>query len=457
MNKTLKWILIGVGILIVVMVIGKMMSGGDKGGTKVSTEKVSKRTIVETVNASGKIFPEVEVKISPDVAGQITELNVEEGDSVKKGQVLARIYADIYALQRDEAASRVNQSAATVDNSRAALEALKATLDQAKQALDRNKTLYEQKVISKSELEQYEVNHLSAQANYNAAQQNIKGLRAGVQSSQTGLSKANKDLSRTTIVAPMNGVISSLKVKKGESVAGNAFNVGTEMMTVADMSVLEVRVDVGENDIVKVNIGDSVDVEVDAYNNRKFKGVVTQIASSTGAPGAMQGAQTNDVTNYEVRIRLDPASYSDLIDPAKPKKFPFRPGMNASADIKTRRKDNVLAVPITSVNARVQGSDQSVADKKKEDEKKKPDEDPMEETTLSAENELEEVVFILQPDGKVKKQVVRSGIQDINYIEIVDGLKEGDEVVAGPYNAISKTLKDGMKVKVVPKDKLFEN
>src|SRR5688572_9679228 len=337
MNKTLKWILIGVGVLIVVMVIAKMMSGGDKGGTKVATEKVSKRTIVETVNASGKIFPEVEVKISPDVAGQITELNVEEGDSVKKGQVLARIYADIYALQRDEAASRVSQSAATVDNSRAALEALKATLDQAKQALDRNKTLYEQKVISKSELEQYEVNHLSAQANYNAAQQNIKGLRAGVQSSQTGLSRANKDLSRTTIVAPMNGVISSLKVKKGESVAGNAFNVGTEMMTVADMSVLEVRVDVGENDIVKVNIGDSVDVEVDAYNNRKFKGIVTEIASSTKGT-SVTGLTSNDVTNYEVRIRLDPSSYTDLIDPAKPKKFPFRPGMNASADIKTRRK-----------------------------------------------------------------------------------------------------------------------
>ncbi|MES1216551.1 MAG: efflux RND transporter periplasmic adaptor subunit, partial [Bacteroidota bacterium] len=270
MNKRVKWILIILGVLIAVLIIGKLLMGGDdKGGTKVSTEKAAKRTIIETVNASGKIYPEIEVKISPDISGEITELNVEEGDSVKKGQILARIFADIYALQRDEAASRVNQSAATVENSKAALDALKVNMDQAKQTLDRNQTLFAQKVISKSELEQYEATYLAAQANYNAAQQNIKSLQAGVQTSQTGLTRANKDLGRTTLTAPMNGVISSLKVKKGERVAGNSFNVGTEMMTVADMSVLEIRVDVGENDIVKVNIGDSADIEVDAYNNRK--------------------------------------------------------------------------------------------------------------------------------------------------------------------------------------------
>lgn len=455
MNKKVKWILIILGGLIAILIIVKLLTGsGDKGGTKVSTEKAAKRTIIETVNASGKIYPEVEVKISPDISGEITELNVEEGDSVRKGQILARIYADIYALQRDEAASRVNQSAATVSNSEASLEALKANLDQAKQSLDRNQTLYDQKVISKAELEQYEVTYRSASANYNAAQQNIKSLRAGVQSSQTGLTKANKDLSRTTLTAPMNGVISSLKVKKGERVAGNSFNIGTEMMTVADMSVLEVRVDVGENDIVKVNIGDSADIEVDAYNNRKFKGIVTQIASSTKS--SSQLTSSNDVTNYEVRIRLDKESYKDLMNSAKSKKFPFRPGMNASADIKTQRHDNVLAVPITAVNARVKGSDKSMADKKEEDAKNKSDDNGAEETNTAYDDELEEVVFVLQKDGKVKKAVVKSGIQDINYIEILNGLNAGDEVVIGPYNAISKTLKDGMKVKVVPKDKLFE-
>ena len=205
MNKKLKWTLIVLGVLGALFLISKIFGGNDKI-EKVAIEKAAKRTIIETVNASGKIYPEVEVKISPDISGEITELNVEEGDSVKRGQVLARIYADIYALQRDEAASRVNQSAATVDNSQAALEALKANLELAQQSYNRNKKLFDDKVISKAELEQFETTLKSAQANYTAAQQNIKGLKANVQSTQVGLSKANKDLSRTTLVAPMDGV-----------------------------------------------------------------------------------------------------------------------------------------------------------------------------------------------------------------------------------------------------------
>ncbi len=449
MNKKLKWTLIILGILALVFVGIKMANSGDKA-VKVATEKAVKRTIVETVNASGKVYPEVEVKISPDISGEITELNVEEGDSVKKGQLLARIYADIYALQRDEAASRVNQSAATVDNSQAASEALRANLELAQQSYNRNKKLFDDKVISKSELEQFETTLRSAQANYNAAQQNIKSLKAGVQSTQVGLSKANKDLGRTSLVAPMDGVISSLKIKKGERVAGNSFNVGTEMMTVADMSVLEVRVDVGENDIVKISIGDSADVEVDAYNNRKFKGVVTKIASSTKT-GSL--TSSNDVTNYEVRIRLDKESYKDLSS----RTFPFRPGMNASADIKTRRVENVLAVPIAAVSARVTGSDQSMADKKKEKENNKDENEAQNQNGMVVEgDELEEVAFVLMPDGTVKKKVVKTGVQDINYIEIVSGLKEGEELVTAPYAAVSKDLKDGAKVTVVPKDKLFD-
>lgn len=449
MKKSVKWILIVLGILAGLFVIAKLAGGGDKT-TKVATEKVAKRTIIETVNASGKVYPEVEVKISPDISGEITELNVEEGDSVRKGTVLARIFADIYALQRDEAASRVNQSAATVDNSQAALESLRASLELAQVNYNRNKKLFDDKVISKSELEQVETTLKSAQANYNAAQQNIKSLKASVQSSQVGLSRANKDLSRTTLTAPMDGVISSLKVKKGERVAGNSFNVGTEMMTVADMSVIEVRVDVGENDIVKINIGDSADVEVDAYNNRKFKGLVTKIASSTKTTLT---SSTNDVTNYEVRIRLLKDSYQDLAA----KKFPFRPGMNASADIKTRRVENVLAVPIAAVSARVKDSDQNLAEKKKEKESSKDENDAQNQQRAVVDNdELEEVAFILQADGTVKKIVVKTGIQDINYIEITSGLKAGDEVITAPYSAVSRDLKDGMKVKVVTKEVLFE-
>lgn len=455
MRKTLKWILIIAGLLLVIIIASKIFGSKDDGIEKVTAEAVARRTIVETVTAPGQIYPEVEVKISPDISGEVVELNVEEGDSVRKGTVLARIFADIYALQRDEASSQLSQTQATVANSEAALVALEANLNQARQAYERNKSLYEQKVISQAEFEQFETTWRSAQANYDAAQQNIRSLKASVQSAQAGLTRANKDLGRTTLVSPMNGVISSLQIKKGERVAGNSFNVGTEMMTVADMSVLEARVDVGENDIVKVNIGDSAEIEVDAYNNRKFKGIVTRIASSVKSAGAT-AATTNDVTNYQVRIRLDYDSYKDLIDPSKPRRFPFRPGMNASADIKTKRKENVLSVPITSVNARVKGSDQSVADKKKEAEDAKGGEESGATSNTSINSELEEVVFVVQADGTVKKVVVQSGIQDMNYIEILSGLKGDEKVVTGPYTAISKTLKDGMKVKVVTKDQLFE-
>ena len=447
MNKTVKWVLIGLGAVIVLLIAGKLLAGSSDEGTKVTTEKVAAKTIIETVNASGKVYPEIEVKISPDVSGEITELNVQEGDSVKRGQLLARIYADIYASQRDEASARVLQSQATVANSQAALEALRVQMEQDKIAYNRNKGLFDQKVISRSEFEQFETQYLTSQAQYNAALQNIRSLRAGVSSAQTQLGAANKNLGRTTIIAPMDGVISLLNVKEGERVVGTAQMAGTEMMRVADMSTLEVRVDVGENDIVKVSIGDSADVEVDAYNNRKFKGVVTQIASSTNKTGGATTTVSNDVTNYEVHIRLDPSSYKDLIDPAQPKKFPFRPGMNASADIKTNIKNNVIAIPITAVAAR--GNEDDEADKK-----------PAEETTNEGEEtniaeELKEIVFVLNKEGKVEMRQVKTGIQDINNIEILSGLKAGEEVVTAPYNAITKTLKTGTKVKVVAKDKLF--
>jgi HlyD family secretion protein len=460
MNKTVKWILIILGILIAVLIVGKLIAGKGDEGIKVSTEKATKRMIIETVNATGKVYPEVEVKISPDISGEITELNVLEGDSVKKGQVLARIYADIYATQRDQAAAAVNQQQAMTANSQSQLDALKASMDQAERTYKRQKQLLDDKVISAAEFEQAESAYLSAKANYNAAIESIKGNKASIVSAQANLSRANKDLSRTTLIAPMNGVISSLSVKKGERVAGNSFALGTEMMRVADMTIMEVRVNVGENDIVKVNIGDSADVEVDAYNNRKFKGIVTQIAASTATSGsALASTSSNDVTNYEVRIRLDPSSYSDLIDSKKSKKFVFRPGMNASADIKTKRHDNVLSVPINAVSARVKGSDKSIEDKKKEDKKNKPTDDQDNQDNNNAtvnSDELEEVIFVLQKDGKVKKTIVKTGIQDINYIEILNGINAGDEIVTGPYNAVSKTLKDGNKVKVVAKDKLFE-
>ena len=442
-----KWYYVLIVLALIVWAVMRF-TGNRDADEKVAVGKALTRTIIESVNASGKVYPEVEVKISPDISGEITELNVEEGDSVVRGQVLARIYADIYALQRDEASSRVQQSSASVKNSQEAIEALRANLDQAQLAYDRNKKLFADKIISKAEFEQVETTLRSARANLRASEQNLRALQAGVQGTQVGLSRANKDLGRTTLTAPMSGVISSLKVKKGERVAGNSFNIGTEMMTVADMSVIEVRVDVGENDIVKIHIGDSADVEVDAYSKRKFKGLVTKIASSTKSGSALTAS--NDVTNYEVRIRLDKSSYQDLKD----QKFAFRPGMNASADIKTRRVADVLAVPIAAVSARLKGGDETMAEKKKEQtDAKGMDQNADAELTGS---DLEEVVFVIQPDGTVKKVVVTTGIQDINYIQILSGLKGNEEVVVAPFASLSKTLKDGKKVEVVTKDKLFE-
>lgn len=453
-KRKIWWLIIGL-VLLVVVLLALKSSGviGKEEGIKVSTEKVAKRTIIETVNASGKVYPEIEVKISPDISGEIVELNYDEGDSVKKGAVLARIYADIYSTQRNQAAAVVDQQQAIVENSKAQLESLKSALTLAENTYNRQKQLAAEKVISASEFEQAENNLRTAKANYNAALQNIRSGEASIASARASLERADKDLSRTAVLATMNGVVSLMNVKKGERVVGNSMMAGTEMMRIADMSAMEVQVDVGENDIPKVSLGDSALIEIDAYNNRKFKGIVTKIASSNTTAGSAAAATTNDVTNYKVHIRILPDSYKDLLDPSKPKKFPFRPGMNASADIQTTTKPNVMAAAINAVTTREKGTDKVV---NKDQDDKKTEAGIQEETKAGLGSDLDEVVFVLQPDGTVKRVKVRTGIQDINYIEVLAGLKEGDEIITAPYNVISKTLKDGMKVKVVPADKLFE-
>lgn len=456
MNKKLLWVLIGLVVIIVTLVaLKKSGTIGKDEGVKVAAEKVTRRTIIETVNASGKLFPEVEVKVSPDISGEIVALTVSEGDSVKRGQVLARIYADIYTTQRDQAAAVVNQQQASVSNSSAQLEALKATMDQSKRVFDRQKQLVDEKVISRAEFEQAESAYLTAQANYSAATQMIRGNEAGVLGARANLLKANKDLSRTSVLAPMNGVVSLLNVKKGERVVGNSMMAGTEMLRVADMSVIEVIVDVGENDIPKVSFNDSAIVEIDAYNNRKFKGLVTKIASSNSTAAQSAAASTNDVTNYKVHIRLLRESYNDLFDASRPKNFPFRPGMSASADIQTTRHENALSVPINAITTREKNSDKPVNNKKDINVQTANTDEPDNENKTTSP-ELDEVAFILQKDGTVKKINVRTDIQDINHIEVLSGLKEGDMVITGPYSTISKLLKDGMKVIVTDKDKLFE-
>lgn len=458
MNKTLKWIIISLVIIIALLVILKKAGFlGKDQGTKVTAEKVMRRTIVETVNASGKVYPEVEVKMSPDISGEIVALNVAEGDSVKKGQVLAKIYGDIYATQRDQAAAIVNQQQAQLANSTASIGAMQAQLDQAKKTYDMQKELYDGKVISANEFNTADAAYKSALANYNAAKQAINASQAGVESAKAGLAKANKDISLATLVSPMDGVVDLLNVKKGERVVGSSMMAGTEMMRIADMSKIEIRVDVGENDIPKVHLGDTASIEVDAYNDRKFTGVVTQISSSNNGAASQTDnsiATSTDVTNYKVYIRISPDSYKDLISNSKSKSFPFRPGMSASADIQTKTKTNVLSIPINAVTTREKNDSTGNA------QTQAPANTNSNQASVTnanaSNNDLDEVVFIIQPDGTVKKQIVKTGIQDINDIEITDGLKEGDEVVTGPYDVVSKTLTDKDKVKVVPKNELFD-
>ncbi len=448
MSKTVKWILISLVLLIAVLV-GLKAAGvfGKDEGTKVTAEKVQKRTIIEIVNASGKIYPEIEVKLSPDVSGEITELNVQEGDTVKKGQIVARIYADIYSIQANQASSGVMQSQAQVANSQASLDALKANMDQAEKTYSMQKRLYDDKVISSNEFNIADAAYKTATANFNAAKQGIRGGMAAVQSAQANLAKANKDLSRTAVLAPMDGVVSLLSVKKGERVVGSNMMAGTEMLRIADMSKIEIRVDVGESDVPKVHLGDSAVVTVDAYSDRKFKGIVTQIASSNnGASTQAALANTsNDVTNYKVYVRLLTESYADLLAKGR---FPFKPGMSASADIQTKTHPNVLSVPINAVTTRDRNDSLKV--------EKKPTDEVNDEKAATNMDDLDVVVFVVDKDGIVKKVKVKTAIQDINNIEITEGLKEGDLVVSGPYEVVSKKLKAKDKVKVVDKKELFE-
>jgi HlyD family secretion protein len=455
MKKKLVWIIVSLLVIILVFVFLKKAGIiGKEEGIKVSVEKAGKHTIIETVTASGKIYPEVEVKMSSDISGQIVELNVEEGDSVRKGQQLAKIYADIYSNQRNQAAAQVNQQLANVENASAQLPGLKASMDAAQAQYDRQKTLLTQKVISQAEFETATTTLRTAQASYNAAQQMVHSNMAAVASARANLAISAENVNRTTISSPLSGVVSLLSVKKGERVAGNQMTMGTEIMRVADMTKIEAVVDVGENDITKVHLGDSAIVEVDAYSNRKFKGIVTQIASSiiASASTSSSSSSTNDVTNYKVHIRLNPASYKDLMDNKRPKSLVFRPGMTASADIQTKTHKDVLSVPINAVTTREKTAGAAAAAKDK-----KPVEDNNGDVkVVNSGGDLDEVVFLLQPDKTVKQVSVKTDIQDINYIEIVNGLKQAEDVVTGPYGTVSKILNTGTKVQVVDKDKLFE-
>lgn len=449
MKKTI-WLIVSGIVIIVIIVLLKKFSGNN--AVKVSTEVASRRTIIETVSANGKIQPEVEVKISSDVSGEIVELFVKEGDPVKKGDLLCKINPLIYESNLNRMAATLNASKANLLNSQARLEQIKASFANVETSYQRNKKLFEQGAISQSEMDIARANYEGAKADVKGAEENVNAADFNVKSTEASLKEATDNLAKTNIYSPVNGTISQLNKEKGERVVGTAQMEGTEIMRLANLNEMEVSVDVNENDIVRVHNGDTSLIEVDAYLDRKFKGIVTEIANSANT----LGVTAEQVTNFTVKIRILQESYADLISPAT-SAAPFRPGMSATVDIQTKTVSNIIAVPIQAVTTRSDSSAAPVKEMKKEEkEETLVVKDEKERKTGNAKEnlKLEECVFLLS-DGKAKMIKVKTGIQDTDYIEIKEGIKEGDEVIAAPYAAISKQLKNGATVKKVEKSELF--
>jgi HlyD family secretion protein len=449
-------LIIGLVALIVVLlgVFGYKNGFGKREGIAVETEKAAARTIVEMVSASGKIYPENDVKISPEVSGEVTELYVKEGDSVRAGQLLAKIRADQYqpAVERSQAtvnSAKANVSVATAQIGQ--LEAQKgqteAQLDQARTVARRQEQLFKDGVIAQADLDQARTALRSAEAsinaikaqinsareNVNASEQNVKGADATVREAKTNLSK-------TMIYAPVSGVISKLTVKRGERVLGTQMMSGTEMMRISNFTAMIVQVDVSESDILRVAIGNETDIEVDAYLDVKFTGKVTEIAASAKENALSAAASNDQMSNYVVKIRIDSESYRELMAKYKGKRSPFMPGMSATVDIRTNKVDNVLSIPVQAVTTREEDAD----------EEKKPDNDrelkAQDTRTKSAvKAKIQEVVFVALGDT-VAQRTVTTGIQDNTHIQILSGLQAGDEVITGPYTVVSRRLETGNRI-----------
>jgi HlyD family secretion protein len=435
-NKLLRFIGIITGVLITAVIIGKstgMFSRND--ATMVMCEDTELRDIIQTVSANGKIQPEVEVKISSDVSGEIIELYVKEGDSVKAGQLLAIIDPEIYKSVAERGEAAVNNSKAGLANNRARLYQVEVRLNEMESQLSRNKKLYDQKFISDAEYEAVLSAHAAAKADYESTKQSIIAAEYTVKTQEAGLKEAQQNLIRTRILSPVDGIVSKLNVERGERVVGTMQMTGTEMMRIANLNDMEVSVDVNENDIIRVSLGDSADIEVDAYTNRIFKGLVTQVANS-----ATMGAQTgNDqVTNFVVKVRILRSSYEDLTAQSLAGKSVFRPGMSASVDIRTELAMQAISIPIEAVTIK-----EASTFTQKED------------VSNGMDAKTYEAVFVFT-DGIAKLVKVKTGIQNDRYIQILEGLVEKQTVITGPYSAVSRILKDGSTVQQTSKERLFK-
>ncbi len=447
-KNTKVWYLIGGAALILILLIVARKSGliGEGDETKVAVDTCGPNTITETVSASGKVQPEIEVKLSADVSGEVVELYVKEGDLVEKGAVLAKINPEIYLSAMDRMRASLNSARANLENSRSRLNQSESQFKKAEQDFNRSKSLYDEGVISAQDFESAKASYEVARADVEAAKQSVAGAEYGIQSSEASLKEANENLNKATIMAPVSGTVSKLSVEKGERVVGTEMMAGTEVLRLANLNEMEVSVDVSETDIIKVHLGDTAMIDIDAYIDRNFTGVVTEIANSANADAALSSDQ---VTNFTVKVRILHDSYKDLIPESDPSYSPFRPGMSATVEIQTHKAYNTLSVPIQAVTTRdtsVQASDKQLPGRG--------------ESTSTAsvgvdKSNVNECVFVVS-DGVAVLRSVKTGIQDNFFIEIIEGLEEGDQVVTAPFNAISRLLDDGEEVQVVDKSELFK-
>jgi HlyD family secretion protein len=434
-NNKLLYIL---GIITIIAIIAAIFIGKNKKkneAVEVETQAVAKRDIVQSVTASGKIYPEEEVKISSEVSGEIIELTVKEGDYVKKGQLLARIKPETYQAVLEQGGAQLDNTKAQLSTAKSRISQAQAVVSQAEAqyanaqtAFSRAQELLTKKIISKADFESAETSLKTAKANVASAKADVEAAKhsadaAGytIRATEATIKEAKINLNKTTIYAPMDGIVSLLNVKKGEKVLGTIQMSGTEMMRIANFDFIEVRVDVSEGEITKVKLGDTASIEVDAYLDRKFDGIVTQVANtSKGASSAITSADQS--TNFVVKIRILKSSYEDLLAD-NPK--PFLPGMSATVDIKTKKKTGVLSVPIQAVTTK--------------------------DSVYDGSNHTKEILFIKDSSKAIIKEI-KTGIQDDNYIEITEGLKGNEDIITGPYNTISKELKNGDKVKIADKN-----
>lgn len=420
--RSLKILGIIIAVLIVVLVIGSN-KGWFNGGAKitVNAEAVEKRTIVETVTASGKIYPVTQVSISAEISGEIVDLPVKEGDKVKEGDLLMRINPDLYESQVEQAQAGLDNTKAQLATARARVLQSKLQFDNAKIAFDRSAQLLKDKVIAQMDYEQSQLAYETSKAEYEIAQESVTAMEFTVKSSEAMLREMRNNYKRTSIFAPAAGTVVGLNKKKGEKVLGTIQMTGDQLMSIADLTQMEIQIDVSENDVLRIDVGDTANIEVDAYLNRKFKGVVFQIANSAGS-GSVLSAVSDQATNFKVKIYLLPESYADLMKESNGK-YPFYPGMSATVEIKTDVQRNILSIPIQAITTREDTTD------------------------TNKDKKINEIVYVLDGE-KAKEVIVTSGLQDDNFIQIKTGLTEGEKVISGPYNTITNVLKDGDMVKV---------